>query len=494
MPSPIKFRKVLILNRGEIACRLIQACQELGLATVAVYSDVDKESRHVELAEESIHLPGSAPRDTYLNLERILPEAVKMGCDAAHPGYGFLSERAHAAEACEKAGITWIGPSPRSIRMLGDKLEAKKLLDQYKVPTAPWGEVNLKDLGALSSLAGKIGFPVLLKAASGGGGKGMRLVNDDASLKEAAESAAREAQASFGDATLLVEKYIEEPRHIEIQILGDNHGDVMHFGERECSLQRRHQKVVEEAPAPNLSQKAKDAIAASAVALAKGVGYANAGTVEFLVDKHENFYFLEVNSRLQVEHSVTEAVWGVDLVQAQIRIAAGAKLSELFPEPKTPRGHSIQARVYAEDSSKGFAPCPGTLTLVEWPSAVGLRVDTGVRTGSTIGLDYDAMIAKMTVTAESRPAALERLLWCLRHTLLFGTVTNVNYLQDILSHPRVREGRMNVKLLEAEFASWSDAPPEELLAAHPVLLAAAKPAGAAHGSAKLAHASPWEAR
>jgi len=488
----VKFQRVLILNRGEIACRLIQACQELGLKTVAVYSDVDAKSRHVELADDSIHLPGSSPKDTYLNIEKILAEAKALNCDAVHPGYGFLSERAHAAEAFEKAGMKWIGPSPKSIRMLGDKLEAKKLLDQYKVPTAPWGEVNLKEIKALETLAQKIGFPVLLKAASGGGGKGMRLVKDEASLKDAAESAAREAQSSFGDATLLVEKYVEEPRHIEIQILGDEHGNVMHFGERECSLQRRHQKVVEEAPAPNLSQKAKDAIAASAVTLAKGVGYANAGTVEFLVDKNEDFYFLEVNSRLQVEHSVTEAVWGVDLVHAQLKIAMGVKLSELFPETKAPRGHAIQARVYAEDSSKGFAPCPGTLSLVEWPQAVGLRVDTGVRTGSVIGLDYDAMIAKMTVTAENRLTAIARLLWCLRHTVIFGTVTNVNYLQDILSHELVKNGKMHVKLLETAFGDWSDVPPEALIAAHPTLLANAITPQTAHGSAKQGFASPWE--
>lgn len=490
----MKFKKVLILNRGEIACRLIQACQEMGLLTVAVYSDVDRDARHVELADESIHLPGTAPRDTYLNLDKILPEAKDLGCDAVHPGYGFLSERAHAAEAFEKAGIAWVGPSPRSIRLLGDKLEAKKLLDKYKVPTAPWGEVNLKELPALAKLAEKIGYPVLLKAASGGGGKGMRLVQTPAQLDEAAASAAREAQASFGDATLLVEKFIEEPRHIEIQILGDNHGDVMHFGERECSLQRRHQKVVEEAPAPNLSEKTKLAIAESAVALAKGVGYSNAGTVEFLVDKNENFYFLEVNSRLQVEHSVTEAVWGVDLVQAQLRIAMGAKLKELFPEARKPRGHAIQARIYAEDSSKGFAPCPGLLTLVEWPHAVGLRVDTGVRTGSSIGLDYDAMIAKMTVTAENRECALQRLLWCLRNTLLFGTITNVNYLQDILSHPKVMAGKMNVKLLEKEFGSWSDAPPDDLLAAHADVLQSSKSAASSPGAARKGYPSPWEAK
>ncbi len=486
------FRKVLILNRGEIACRLIQACQELGIKTVALYSDPDAKLRHVELADEAIHLAGSAPKDTYLNLEKILPLAKAAACDAVHPGYGFLSEREFAATAFLQAGIEWIGPRPESIRRLGDKLEAKTLLDQYQVPTAPWGEVDLKDIDALKALATKVGFPVLLKAASGGGGKGMRLVHAAGDLEEAAASAAREAQSSFGDATLLLEKYIERPRHIEIQILGDHHGNLLHFGERECSLQRRHQKVVEEAPAPHLSDATKEKIAASALALAKGVGYANAGTVEFLVDQAENFYFLEVNSRLQVEHSVTEAVWGVDLVKSQILVAQGAKLSELFPEREKmrPRGHAIQARIYAEDASQQFAPCPGPLSLVEWPAAVGLRVDTGVSSGSVIGLDYDAMIAKMTVHSEDRTRALARLLWCLRHTLLFGTVTNVNYLQDVLSHPKVQAGKMYVKFLETELKDWKDSPPAELLSSHAEALALAAPAQLF--SDKQAVASPWE--
>lgn len=485
-------KKVLILNRGEIACRLIQACQEMGLATVAIYSDADAGSRHRELADEAIHLPGTAPQETYLNLNKILPLALGSGCDAVHPGYGFLSERAHAAEAFLKAGVEWIGPRPESIRLLGDKLEAKKLLDKYKVPTAPWGEVNPADAKALTELATRIGFPVLLKAAAGGGGKGMRLVKEASGLKDGAESAAREALSAFGDATLLLEKYVENPRHVEVQILGDLHGNLMHFGERECSLQRRHQKVVEEAPAPNLSQATKDKMAAAAVALAKGVGYANAGTVEFLVDAQENFYFLEVNSRLQVEHSVTEAVWGVDLVKAQILVAQGKKLSEIFLSAPAPRGHSIQARIYAEDAANQFAPCPGPLSLVEWPQAVGIRVDTGVRTGSVIGLDYDAMIAKMTVQAEDRPRALARMIWCLRHTALFGTVTNVNYLQDILSHPSVQAGNMHVKLLETEFKDWKDPVPEELMAQHSSIVQGAQSAGASSGGGGKRMPSPWE--
>jgi acetyl-CoA/propionyl-CoA carboxylase biotin carboxyl carrier protein len=304
-------------------------------------------------------------------------------------------------------------------------------------------------------------------------------------------SAAREAQSSFGDATLLLEKYIDSPRHIEIQILGDLHGGIMHLGERECSLQRRHQKVVEEAPAPNLSSATREKMAESAVALAKGVGYANAGTVEFLVDAEENFYFLEVNSRLQVEHSVTEAVWGVDLVKAQLCVAQGKRLEEIFPAPPSPRGSAIQARIYAEDSANQFAPCPGTLTTVEWPKAVGVRIDTGVRAGSVIGVDYDAMIAKMTVHAENRSHALSRLLWCLRHTVLFGTTTNVNYLQDILAHPSVQAGLMNVKLLETDFKDWQDLIPEDLLANRSEIIAVSRKNSGATLS-RSTFPSPWE--
>ncbi len=480
--------KVLILNRGEIACRLIQACQELGLATVAIYSEADANSRHAELADEAYGLPGTAPQDTYLNLPKILALAKEAGCDAVHPGYGFLSERAHAAEAFLESGIEWVGPRPESIRLLGDKLEAKKLLQKYQVPTAPWGEVQLNDSAGLEKLADSIGYPVLLKAASGGGGKGMRLVKDKKSLSESATSAAREAKASFGDATLLLEKYIANPRHVEVQILGDKHGNLMHLGERECSLQRRHQKVVEEAPAPNLSAAARDKICQSALHLAKGVGYASAGTVEFLVDEEENFYFLEVNSRLQVEHSVTEAVWGIDIVKSQLEIAQGKTLAEIFPQALGPRGHAIQARIYAEDSSNQFSPCPGTLSLVEWPQAVGLRIDTGIRTGSVIGLDYDAMIAKMTAYASDRAGALSRILWGLRHTVLFGTITNVNYLQDILSHADVQRGKMHVKFLETIFKDWQDPVPEDLMSQQQTLL---RNTSLVHKN-NASFASPWE--
>jgi len=481
-------KKVLILNRGEIACRLIQACQELDLSAVAVASEVDAHSPHVKRADETIFLKGNAPQETYLNLPLILEKAKALGCDAVHPGYGFVSERAHAAEAFLQVGIEWIGPRPASIRQLGDKLAAKKLLDSYSVPTAPWGEVKLDDMPGLKSLALKIGFPVLLKAASGGGGKGMRLVRAESELEEAAKAAAREAAASFGDATLLLEKFIDSPRHIEIQILGDTHGNIVHLGERECSLQRKHQKIVEEAPAPHLSQATRDKMGECAVRLAKGVGYCSAGTVEFLVDSEENFYFLEVNSRLQVEHSVTEAVWGVDLVRSQILIAQGKKLEEVLPSPLAPRGHAIQCRIYAENAALQFAPCPGLLALVEWPVAVGLRIDSGIKSGGTIGLDYDAMIAKITAYGSDRPFALQRMQWALKNTLLFGAITNVNFLQDLLSHPPVVQGKMNIKMVEKDFHSWRDPVPEELKE----LAKTFSSSGAPSSAARIP--SPWEVR
>ena len=486
------FRRILILNRGEIACRLIQAAQELGIETVAVVSDADIGARHGELANHCVKIGGRSAKESYLDLDKLLKVAKELKCDAVHPGYGFLSERASAAKAFIAAGIQWIGPKPESISLLGDKLQAKKLLEKHKVPTTPWAEVFANKPDELKKSAKAIGYPVLLKAASGGGGKGMRLVKDEAGLLEGANAAAREAESAFGDSTLLIEKYLENPRHIEVQILGDKTGKVIHFGERECSLQRRHQKVIEEAPAPNLSEAARQKICESAVRLASGVGYENAGTVEFLVDKNEDFYFLEVNSRLQVEHSVTEAVWGIDLVKAQIEIASGKTLKELFPHRETlsTRGHAIQARIYAEDPAKGFAPSPGVLAEVIWPTGVGIRIDTGVRAGSEISLDYDAMVAKLTVYGVDRNHAIGRLLWALRNTVLFGTITNINYLQDILEEKSVRDGKMYVKFLETEFGGWADAVPEDLKAMQPDLL---KRSSSAHqGGAKTKLPSPWE--
>lgn len=459
-----KFKRILILNRGEIACRIIQACQELQIEAVALCSESDKNARHTELADAVIYLEGTSAKETYLNLDVIIPLAKKMGCEAVHPGYGFLSERAHAAEAFTKAGLQWIGPTAENIRLLGDKLEAKKILQSHKIPTLPWAEAELQKTDKLHSSAKKIGFPLLLKAASGGGGKGMRLVQEEKELLAAAEAAAREASASFGDATLLLEKYLLNPRHIEVQILGDHYGNITHFGERECSIQRRHQKVIEEAPAIALSDRSRKKIWEAATQLAQAVSYANAGTIEFLVDAEENFYFLEMNSRLQVEHSVTELVWGIDLVKSQIHIAQGFSLNELFPnrDKIQANGCAIESRVYAEDPAKQFAPCPGILSFVEWPTGNNIRIDTGIKKDDSISLDYDAMIAKISVWSETRANAIQRMLWSLQHTILFGTITNINYLQDILNHPQYRKGNIHVKFLEKEFAHWKDTLPDSL--------------------------------
>ncbi|MCO5142915.1 MAG: ATP-grasp domain-containing protein [Oligoflexia bacterium] len=486
-----KLSKVLILNRGEIACRLIQACQELGLKTVALYSDQDKNARHTELADESIALEGTSALETYLNLSKIIPLAKKIGCDAVHPGYGFLSERAEAAEIFAKEKIKWIGPSANSIRMLGDKLEAKKLLDKYKIPTAPWAEVALNKKEELTKSAKAIGYPILVKAASGGGGKGMRLIQSEDDLLDSVAAVAREAKASFGDGTLLLEKFIDKPRHIEIQIFGDEKGNVTHFGDRECSMQRRHQKVIEEAPAPRLSEKTKQKMADAAVSLGKGIGYASAGTVEFLVDENENFYFLEVNSRLQVEHSVTESVWGIDLVKSQILVAEGKLLKEIFPdlEHKSVRGHAIQARIYAENPEMSYAPSPGLLSYVEFPYGVGVRVDTGIKTGSEIGTNFDAMIAKITASDSDRDSATQKLLWALRNTIVFGCITNINFLQDIISTKEFSESKVDVKFLERNFNKWKNEIPEGALK---ILEKTNSASTQIQQSNSSAFASPWD--
>jgi acetyl/propionyl-CoA carboxylase alpha subunit len=490
-----KIERILVLNRGEIACRVIQTTQEMGKVALAVYSEPDAGSRHTILANEAFAIGGKSPRESYLIVDKLLAAAKAMKADAVHPGYGFLSERADAAKAFIDAGITWIGPSPESIHRLGNKIEAKLALDAASVPTLPWCRVDATDKKTLAKESVRIGYPLLLKAAAGGGGKGMRLVRDAKDLEPFAEAASREGLAAFGDGTIFMERYLENPRHIEVQLLGDLHGDAMHFGERDCSSQRRHQKVIEEAPSGRLSEKTRAAITSSAVALAKSVGYANAGTAEFLVDENENFFFLEMNSRLQVEHTVSELAWGVDLVRAQILVAEGEPLKHIFPLAPAPKGHSIQMRIYAEDASNMFLPAPGKLLEVEWPTGLGIRVDTGVGAGSVIGMDYDPMIAKLSVWAETRPLAIEKALWALRHTVIFGTITNINYLQDILDSKVFREARMHVKFLETDFKDWKDTAPPELLTAKEELAALAKSSSLAGNTTDGSSArirSSWE--
>ena len=447
-----KFTKVLIANRGEIACRVIAACRSLGLKTVAVYSEADTTARHVGLADEAVLIGPGPAAESYLNVEKLLEAAKKTGAQAIHPGYGFLSERAHFAAAVVKAGLVWIGPSSNVIDLMGNKIAAKQAAEKAKVPTLPWA--LLKDKWTpkdLHAAAKKVGFPLLLKAAAGGGGRGMRRVDADKELEEKAESAVREAAGAFGSGEIFLEAYCEASRHIEVQVIGDTAGTVLALGEREYSVQRRHQKVIEEAPAPNLSSETRKALWAAAVNLAKAVNYVNAGTCEFLVDENEKFYFLEMNTRLQVEHPVTELVWGVDLPALQLKIAQGETLSK---DELTPRGHAIEARLYAEDPAKGFMPSPGKLSLFSYPTLPFLRVDTGYETGSEVPIFYDAMLAKVIAWGPTREQARQTLIQGLKATIVSGVAWNGRYLGDILDHEKFIDGKVTTGFLAEAFSTW----------------------------------------
>lgn len=440
--------KLLVANRSEIACRIFQACRELDLTAVALLAPGDEEGRHVTYADEVIRV------SSYLNAEEIVKAAVANRIELVHPGYGFLSERSHFAKAVEQAGIRFVGPKAETIDAMGEKTAAKDIATQAGVPTLPWARVSPGE--DLKPIAKKIGYPVLLKAAAGGGGKGMRKVAQESELQEAAEGASREAKAAFGDGSLFIEKLLENPRHIEVQVFGDGMGGAVHLYERECSLQRRHQKVWEEAQAPRLSQKTRDKLYASALSLAKHVKYRSAGTLEFLVDENENFYFLEMNTRLQVEHPVSELVTGVDLVWAQIHQALDEKKAAIKEIPSA-RGHAIEVRLIAEDPAMGFVPTPGKITRLKWPMGAGIRVDSGIEEGQTIGTQFDSMCAKLIVYGESREQALARLEYALQETVILGLGTNQAYLLALLKSQNVRDGKMHTGLLAQEFGAYKDA-------------------------------------
>src|SRR5690242_11112325 len=402
------FNSVLIANRGEIAVRVIAACREMDIRSIAVYSEADRDALHLRLADEAWLLGPAPARESYLNIEAILRVARDHNAQAIHPGYGFLSENADFAEACAQAGIVFIGPPPEAIRLMGSKTAAKRAVEQAGVPTVPGYMGDTRDARKLEREAARIGYPVMLKASAGGGGKGMRVVQAAAEFAESLAAAQREALAAFGDDSVFLEKLVIAPRHVEFQILADTHGNVIHLGERDCSIQRRHQKVVEESPSPVLTPKLRATMGEAAVRAARAAGYVNAGTCEFLLDASGDFYFLEMNTRLQVEHPVTEAVTGLDLVRHQLRIAAGEPLG-LAQETITPRGHAIEVRLYAEDPANGYLPSTGAVLVFEPPRAPGVRVDTGITTGSEVSVHYDPMLAKLIVAAENRPAAIERL-------------------------------------------------------------------------------------
>ncbi len=450
----IMFNKILIANRGEIAIRIMRACRELGIKTVAVYSEADKNSLHVQFADEAILLGAPAPKDSYLHIDKIIAAAKKTKAEAIHPGYGFLSENASFAQEVESAKLIFIGPSADSIRAMGDKAESKARMKQAGVPTIP-GFEGLESEKDFKKAAKEIGYPVLVKAAAGGGGKGMRVVNAGRELSEAIESARREALNAFGDERLLIEKYLTDAHHIEIQVFGDRQGNLIHLFERECSVQRRHQKIIEETPSPLLTPKLRKEMGQAAVAAAKAVHYFNAGTVEFIFDpKTSDYYFLEMNTRLQVEHPITELVAGIDLVQWQIRVAAG----ENFPFKQSDfiqRGHAIECRVYAEDPANGFLPSTGKLLQYIEPRGPGIRVDSGFAAGSEVTHFYDPLLAKLIVHAENREAAVHKMQQALREFVTHGVVTNIDFMQAVLAHDDFAKGKVTTRWVEKALESNS---------------------------------------
>ena len=459
---PNKIKKLLVANRGEIAVRVMRTCKELGIKTVAIYSDVDRGALHVRIADEA-YCVGEAPsRDSYLKIEKIIDIALHSKVQAIHPGYGFLSENATFAEACSRAGLIFIGPSPESIRSMGDKTTARLMMEKAGVPMAPGTPDAIQDPSEAADIAHEIGYPVLIKAAAGGGGKGMRLVEDPSSFLSSIEMAQREAESAFGDGRVFIEKYITQPRHIEFQILRDHFGTGVHLFERECSIQRRHQKVVEEAPSCVLTPEIRKKMGEAALRAAEECGYTNAGTVEFLVDADLNYYFMEMNTRLQVEHPVTEMITGIDLVVEQIRIAEGEPLG-YSQEDVGMNGHSIECRVYAEDSRNNFLPSPGPLFLHRPPAGPGVRVDAGVDLTGEIPIHYDPMISKLIVHAATREEAIEKMRRALDEYTVAGVSTTIPFCQFAVHHEAFRSGEFSTHFVQTYFdARRLDASTQEL--------------------------------
>jgi 3-methylcrotonyl-CoA carboxylase alpha subunit len=490
------FAKLLIANRGEIACRAIRTARRLGIATVAVYSEADRDALHVEMADEAWPIGPAPASDSYLDIAVIVAAARASGAEAVHPGYGFLSESAEFAEACERARLVFVGPRASAIRAMGAKSAAKALMEQAEVPIVPGYHGADQDPRRLLDEARRIGFPVLIKASAGGGGRGMRIVAGAAEFPAALDSARREAAGAFGDDTVLVEKYLTQPRHIEVQVFADRHGNVVHIFDRDCSIQRRHQKVIEEAPAPGVDREQRRAMAKAAIAAARAVGYVGAGTVEFVVEAGK-FYFIEMNTRLQVEHAVTEAVTGLDLVEWQLRVAAGERLPLSQPELLR-RGHAIEARLYAEDPERDFLPQTGTLHCLHLPPADIARVDAGVRQGDAVTPFYDPMIAKIIVWGEDRPTAVARLRRALAETAILGVRTNLGFLARVAADPDFAAGLLDTGFIERRHAALlpprTPAPDEALFAAALCRLATRREAATARAAQSGDPFSPWASR
>ena len=439
--------KVLIANRGEIAVRIIRACREMGIETVAVYSKADETALHVQLADEAVCIGPAASKDSYLNMENIISATVISGADAIHPGFGFLSENARFAEMCRQCHITFIGPSPELIHKMGNKSEARKTMMEAGVPVVPGTKEPVYTAEEAKTIADNMGYPVMKKASSGGGGKGMRISRSPEDFEENFRMAQMESVSSFSDDTMYIEKYIESPRHIEFQILGDAYGHVIHLGERDCSIQRRHQKVLEESPSPAMNEALREKMGRAAVQAAKAVGYESAGTIEFLLDKHRNYYFMEMNTRIQVEHPVTEFVTNVDLIKSQIRIAAGEPLN-ICQEDIEFKGHAIECRINAENPEMNFRPSPGKIERLHLPGGKGIRVDTAVYAGYTIPPYYDSMIAKLIVLGKSRNEAIKKMKSALSEFIVDGIDTNVDFQMEIMNHPKFQSGDFSTDFIE----------------------------------------------
>ena len=439
-------KKVLIANRGEIALRVMRSCREMGLLTVAVFSEADRTSHHVAYADEAYPIGSAVAKESYLNIEKVIATAKRCGADAIHPGYGFLSENSEFARRCKEEGIIFIGPAAETMEAMGDKIAARKRMIAAGVPVVPGTEQPLQSAEEAVRICNEIGYPVMLKASMGGGGKGMRLIHNESEVVEAYNTARSESMSSFGDDTVYLEKFVEEPHHIEFQILGDNHGNVIHLFDRECSVQRRNQKVVEESPSPFLTPELRREMGEKAVAAAKAVNYSGAGTIEFLVDKNRRFYFLEMNTRLQVEHPITEEVVGVDLVKEQLHVAGGEAL-RFKQEDLFQRGHAIECRICAEDTENGFIPCPGIIRQLTEPNGIGVRIDSYVYEGYEIPLYYDPMIGKLIVWATNRQFAIERMRRVLYEFKITGLKTNISYLRRIMYAPAFVKGEYDTSFL-----------------------------------------------
>ena len=447
------FNKILIANRGEIAVRIIRACREMGIQTVAVYSEADKDCLHTLLADEAICMGPAVSGQSYLNMERILAATVAMKADAIHPGFGFLSENAKFAKLCAECNITFIGPSAEIISKMGNKSEARKTMMEAGVPVVPGSKEPVHTAQDGLEMAKTIGFPVMIKASSGGGGKGMRISRSAEDFTELFNAAQMESVKGFSDDTMYIEKYIEKPRHVEFQIMADKHGSVVHLGERDCSIQRRHQKVLEEAPCDVISPELRRRMGDTAVRAAKAVGYENAGTIEFLLDKDRNFYFMEMNTRIQVEHPVTEMVTGMDLIKEQIRVAAGEPLS-VTQEDVTIKGHAIECRINAENPSKNFMPCPGLITNVHIPGGNGVRVDTHIYSDYKVPANYDSMLMKLIVYDKDRESAIAKMRSALGEVVIEGIETNINFQYEILENDAFQEGDTDTSFIEKYFPDY----------------------------------------